>query len=137
MAAALDQSICLELGTGAPDLRAAIRAGFPSGVLTHVLHASGLTLTEVASSLDLSLRSLQRRGRQQRLTPQESDRVYRLARVLALAKALIGDEESARRWLKQANEALGGETPLAALDTELGARRVEDVLGRIAYGGVS
>jgi putative toxin-antitoxin system antitoxin component (TIGR02293 family) len=71
------------------------------------------------------------------LTPQESDRVYRLARVLALAKALIGDEESARRWLKQANEALGGETPLAALDTELGARRVEEVLGRIAYGGVS
>jgi uncharacterized protein (DUF2384 family) len=27
--------------------------------------------------------------------------------------------------------------PLAAIDTELGARQVENILGRIAYGGVS
>ncbi len=32
---------------------------------------------------------------------------------------------------------LGGLAPVAMIDTELGARQVENVLGRIAYGGVS
>jgi len=29
---------------------------------------------------------------------------------------------------------LGGERPLDQLDTDVGAREVEDILGRIAYG---
>jgi uncharacterized protein (DUF2384 family) len=41
---------------------------------------------------------------------------------MALAKRYIGDEHS---------------EPLDSIDTEPGARAVEDVLGRIAYGGVS
>ncbi|PYT35942.1 MAG: toxin-antitoxin system antitoxin component family protein, partial [Acidobacteria bacterium] len=64
-------------------------------------------------------------------------RLYRLARIVALAKHYLGNEEAAHRWLKRANRALGGRTPLALIDTELGARAVENVLGRIAYGGVS
>jgi len=56
---------------------------------------------------------------------------------VALAKHYIGDEETATRWLKRTNRALGGATPLECIDTEIGARMVEDVLGRIAYGGVS
>ena len=67
----------------------------------------------------------------------ESDRLYRLARIVALAKHYLGNEEAAHRWLKRPNRALGGRTPLALIDTELGARAVENVLGRIAYGGVS
>jgi putative toxin-antitoxin system antitoxin component (TIGR02293 family) len=54
-----------------------------------------------------------------------------------LAKCYLGDDETARRWLRRPNRALGGRTPLESLDTELGARLVENVLGRIAYGGVS
>ena len=41
------------------------------------------------------------------------------------------------RWLKHPNRALGGLVPVAAIDTELGARQVESILGRIAYGGIS
>ncbi len=37
----------------------------------------------------------------------------------------------------KANEVLGNQTPLRALETEIGVRRVEQILGRIAYGGVS
>ena len=77
-------------------------------------------------------------GRAQgRLARYESDRLYRLARVVALAKRHIGDEEAAARWLRRPNRALGGNVPLELLDTELGARAVENVLGRIAFGGVS
>jgi len=118
------------------DLRDAIREGFPHAVLEELMRASGLTLNELAAALDLSSRSLQRR-RRGRLARFESDRLYRLARLLALARESLGDAARATRWLKRANRALGGVAPLAAIDTELGARQVENLLGRIAYGGVS
>ena len=92
------------------------------------------TLKELAASLDLSPRSLQRRRHEGRLPSHESDRLYRLARIIALSKHYLGSEELAKRWLKRPNRALGGSRPLELLDTEPGARMVENVLGRIAYG---
>jgi putative toxin-antitoxin system antitoxin component (TIGR02293 family) len=118
------------------DMREAIREGFPHAVLEELMRASGLTLKELAHALDLSTRSLQRR-RRGRLARFESDRLYRMARVLALARESLGDLALANRWLKRANHALGGLAPIAAIDTELGARQVENLLGRIAYGGIS
>jgi putative toxin-antitoxin system antitoxin component (TIGR02293 family) len=119
------------------DLQAVIREGFPQTVVKEVMHASGLTLKELAASLDLSARSLQRRHREGRLARYESDRLYRLARIVALAKHYLGDDEKATRWLRRPNRALGGRIPLESIDTEPGARAVENVLGRIAYGGIS
>jgi putative toxin-antitoxin system antitoxin component (TIGR02293 family) len=118
------------------DLREAIREGFPHAVLQEIIRASGLTLQELATALDLSSRSLQRR-RRGRLARFESDRLYRMARLLALARETMGNGERAIRWLKRTNRALGGLAPIAAIDTELGARQVENLLGRIAYGGIS
>jgi len=119
------------------DLRVAIREGFPQTVLAEIMHASGLSLKELAATLDLSPRSLQRRRGEGRLARYESDRVYRLARILALAKHFLGDGERATKWLRRPNRALGGDAPLQWIDTELGARMIENVLGRIAYGGIS
>lgn len=119
------------------DLRMAIRKGFPHAVVEHLMSTADLSLKELADSLDLSPRSLQRRKKGGRLARYESDRIYRLARILALADYYFGDHEQTVRWLKRPNHALGQITPLEALDTELGARNVENVLGRIAYGGVS
>jgi putative toxin-antitoxin system antitoxin component (TIGR02293 family) len=119
------------------DLQAAIREGFPQKVLKKVAQSAGITLGELAASLDLSARSLQRRRHEGRLAQYESDRVYRLARIVALAKHYLGDDRAATRWLKRPNRALGGQIPLGLIDTESGARAVENVLGRIAYGGVS
>jgi putative toxin-antitoxin system antitoxin component (TIGR02293 family) len=140
------QAVVAELGGAAMfrravrdegDLRAAIREGLPQEVVGQVMHSAGLTLKELAASLDLSPRSLQRRRRQGRLARFESDRLYRLARIMALAKRYLGGADAATQWLKQPNRALGGSAPLELIDTELGGREVERVLGRIAYGGVS
>jgi len=79
---------------------------------------------------------LQRHRRSGRLAPFESDRLYRLARIVAIANEYLGGQERAARWLKHPNHALGGISPVAAIDTELGARQVENILGRIAYGGI-
>jgi putative toxin-antitoxin system antitoxin component (TIGR02293 family) len=140
------QAVIAELGgeqtLGRPlsserDMREAIREGFRPAVVEELMRATGLTLKELASALDLSPRSLQRRRRTGRLTRYESDRLYRLARIVALADEFLGDHDRAVRWLKHPNRALGGIPPFAAIDTELGARQVENILGRIAYGGIS
>jgi putative toxin-antitoxin system antitoxin component (TIGR02293 family) len=140
------QAVIAELGGGAvfprmprteADLREAIREGLPQAAVAELMHSAGLTLKELSSSLDLSSRSLQRRRGQGRLARYESDRLFRLARIVALAKQYLGDEERAARWLRRPNRSLGGAPPLELIDTELGARAVENALGRIAYGGIS
>jgi len=118
-------------------LKDAIREGFPTAVVEQLMTASGLTLKELAEALDLSPRSLQRRRRSGRLARFESDRLFRLARIVALAHQALGGTELAARWLKRPNRALAGSAPVSLIDTELGARQVENVLGRIAYGGIS
>ena len=119
------------------DLSLAIRDGFPHAAVEGLADSSGLTLQEIATALDLSLRSLQRRKSQGRLARYESDRLYRLARLVALAEYFLGDHQLAIDWLKRPNRVLGGVAPLSIIDTELGARQVENILGRIGYGGVS
>jgi putative toxin-antitoxin system antitoxin component (TIGR02293 family) len=119
------------------ELREAIREGFPAPVVEQLMRASGLTLKELAESLDLSPRSLQRRRSGGRLARFESDRLYRLARIVALANQSLGKPDLVTRWLRRSNRALGGQAPIASIDTELGARQVESILGRIACGGIS
>jgi putative toxin-antitoxin system antitoxin component (TIGR02293 family) len=119
------------------DLKEAIREGFPHAVVEQLMSASGLTLKELAEALDLSPRSLQRRRRCGKLARFESDRLFRLARIVALAHQSLGGADLAARWLKRPNRALAGDAPVSFIDTELGARQVENVLGRIAHGGIS
>jgi len=116
------------------ELKAWIREGLPFASLEAVMERFALNRDEVSSTLDLPPRTLARRKQERRLRPAESDRLFRLARVAAQAVEVLGNEGKASRWLHTPNRALGGESPLALLDTDLGARQVEDVLGRIEHG---
>jgi putative toxin-antitoxin system antitoxin component (TIGR02293 family) len=64
-------------------------------------------------------------------------RQYRLNRIVGLAKYYLGEDHAANRWLKRPNAAFAGKVPLELMDSEPGARAVENILGRIAYGGIS
>ena len=64
----------------------------------------------------------------------DSDWVNRLARIAAQAEEVFGSMEKASHWLRESNTALGGVTPISLLDTDLGTRQVENVLGRIEHG---
>jgi putative toxin-antitoxin system antitoxin component (TIGR02293 family) len=68
------------------------------------------------------------------LTIEETDKAVRLARVDRLGANVFGDAAKAHRWLRKPKKALGGETPLAYLATEAGARVVEEMLYRIDHG---
>ncbi|HXZ78663.1 MAG TPA: antitoxin Xre/MbcA/ParS toxin-binding domain-containing protein [Terriglobales bacterium] len=117
------------------DLARLVREGLPANsviALAEKLHIGNIVLS---GKLGIPQRTLTRRlSQHSRLTAAESDRTVRLARVFASAVEMIGDEEKAVEWLRTPNRALGGDRPLDQLDTDLGARAVEDVLGRIAYG---
>lgn len=68
------------------------------------------------------------------LTVEETDKAVRLARVDKLAARVFGDTTKASRWLRKPKASLGGETPLAYLATEAGARAVEEMLNGIDHG---
>jgi putative toxin-antitoxin system antitoxin component (TIGR02293 family) len=117
------------------DLARLVRNGIPARSLTVLANKLHIATGVLSHKLGIPQRTLSRRlSEGTRLTPAESDRAVRMARVLASAVELIGDEAKAIEWLATANRALGGERPLDLLDTDTGARMVEDVLGRIAYG---
>jgi putative toxin-antitoxin system antitoxin component (TIGR02293 family) len=82
-------------------------------------------------------RTLARRRSSRKLAADESDRLYRLARIAARAVGVFGTEDKASAWLRRPNRALGNELPIRLLDTDVGARQVEDILGRIEHGIVS
>jgi putative toxin-antitoxin system antitoxin component (TIGR02293 family) len=72
--------------------------------------------------------------RRDRLSPAESERTERLARVVAIAEDVWQDREQARRFLTTPHAEIGGKTPVEAALTELGARQAEEVMARIVYG---
>ncbi len=72
--------------------------------------------------------------RRDRLSPAESERTERLARVIALAEDVWQDRAQTKRFLTTPHAEIGGKTPLEAALTELGARQAEAVMARILYG---
>ena len=75
-----------------------------------------------------------RKARGESLTGEETDKALRLARISAEADRVFGNPEKSARWLRQANPALSGQTPLDVLRTEAGALAVEELLGQIDHG---
>jgi putative toxin-antitoxin system antitoxin component (TIGR02293 family) len=113
------------------------RTGLPYTALESLQARFGLAREEVASTLRVPLRTLARRKQARRLSPGESDRLVRLARIATHAAEVLGSDEKAVHWLQRPNRALGGRTPMTLIDTDLGAREVEAVLGRIEHGEFS
>jgi len=68
------------------------------------------------------------------LTVEETDKALRLKRIAAQALRVFGDRDKANRWLRKPKRELKGETPLAFLASEAGARVVEEMLHRIEHG---
>jgi len=117
------------------DLAELIRQGLPAGAVSALADKLELANHTLGQKLGIPARTLTRRLSQPGLlTPSESDRTARMARTYATAVEMLGDRKKAILWLATPNRALGGDAPFDLLDTDLGAREVEDLLGRIAYG---
>ncbi|HEV2363891.1 MAG TPA: antitoxin Xre/MbcA/ParS toxin-binding domain-containing protein [Caulobacteraceae bacterium] len=116
------------------DLMRLVRRGVPTAAVDRFLETTHLGFGLIEKHVVPRRTFLRRRQSGQRLDPAESDRLVRLTRLVAQATETFGDESKARVWLERRNRSLGGEAPLALADTDLGAREVETLLGRIAHG---
>jgi len=77
--------------------------------------------------------TLQRREASGVLSPEESERLERVARLSALAEYVWESRDAAQQWLTTPLPLLGNEVPLDLAATDLGARRVEDVLWKLEH----
>jgi putative toxin-antitoxin system antitoxin component (TIGR02293 family) len=116
------------------ELESAVSAGLPKRALERLsarLHENPRTASAYKFQV-IPQATWKRRGK--RLSVYESERTERLARVLAEAEHVWDDREQAREWMNQPHPELGGLRPLHVARTELGARRVEDLLDKLFYG---
>jgi putative toxin-antitoxin system antitoxin component (TIGR02293 family) len=112
-----------------------VRAGLPFRKLADFQKATQLPWSEIARFVAIPLRTLTRRQSQGKLQPDESDRLWRASTIFSLAVDLFeGDIAAARKWMQSPQRDLGGETPLLFASTGVGAREVENLIGRLEHG---
>ena len=116
------------------ELNDAVERGLPKSSLRNVARRVFSDSAEQRAIMHRIVPEATYKRRRERLSPAESARTERLARVVAMAEEVWQDREQARRFLTTPHAEIGGKTPLDAALTELGARQAEEVMARIVYG---
>lgn len=116
------------------DLLEEVERGLPIRAYEAVADALDLTPEEEDRLLQVSARTRARWKKRARLDPATSDRLVRLARILALAVFVLESHEHAVAWLREASESLGGRTPLSAIASDPGAEMVSNMLHQMEHG---
>jgi putative toxin-antitoxin system antitoxin component (TIGR02293 family) len=111
-----------------------IHAGLSFQAVQNLQKALDLPLEKMAAVLGMSRATLHRRKTQGKIDQNESERLVRYQRLVEKADDVFGDVAGAREWLTHKQPGLGGAVPLDFARTEIGAREVENLLGRIEYG---
>ena len=115
------------------DLAQIVETGLPLSTLS-LLKEQGLSFTEIAATV-ISPRTLKhRKARGENLSHEETDRLVRVARLVALADEIFGNHAKALLWMRTADERLGGRNPLNLLQTDAGGRLIESMLWQIDEG---
>jgi len=113
----------------------ALQVGLPFRELLELQTRLAVPADKLAPMLGISKATFHRRkGGAAKLPPAVSDRVVRYARLLGQALQVFGNQDSAKQWLGAPQFGLGGAVPLDYARSEVGAREVENLLGRIEYG---
>lgn len=110
-----------------------IERGLPAKRIEQLRARLEASQAEMQEAMDMAPATYKRRvAANARLSLQETESLVRLARNLALAESILGDD--ARGWFREAHPHLDGATPLGACRTEPGGRAVENMLLAIEHG---
>lgn len=113
----------------------AVQQGLSPDTPLRLANVLGVSLSVVGHAVRLAPRTLARRkAQQERLSVDESERVLRVAALYEQAVAVLGSPEAAQRWLVAPLPVFEGRSPLSLVGTEIGAREVERLLGRLEHG---
>jgi len=112
-----------------------VRKGFRYSTFVRFQRNTSLSVKTLSEMVQIRSRTLTRRKEEGKLDPEESDRLLRASRVFGRALELFeGDDEAARGWLSSAQPALGGLAPLEVARSDVGAKEVENLIGRLENG---
>ena len=121
--------------TDTSELIRRIEAGLAFAALQKLDKHTGLGLSLLASIIGIPERTLARRKASGKLSPSESERLIRISGIFEQTMDLFeNDLAAAVRWLTSPKKALDNQQPIQYARTELGAREVEKLLGRLEYG---
>lgn len=121
--------------TSTPRLIRQVERGLSFKTLRTFASNTGIPISVITSIVGIPERTLARRKAAAKLTPDESERLLRVASVFEKTVELFeGDVTAAVKWLTTSRKALDNQAPLAYCRTELGAREVENLVGRLEHG---
>lgn len=111
-----------------------IRGGVPKKALDNLMDVTGITTGEISGIIRTSDRTLRRYTSQQKLNPEQSERIIELAKLYSRGEEVLGSLESFKLWMDSSIMALGNKKPKEFLDTSLGIKMLMNELGRIEHG---
>ncbi|QJC81567.1 antitoxin Xre/MbcA/ParS toxin-binding domain-containing protein [Pseudomonas umsongensis] len=129
----LEASLRIPSDAADQEIHEIIAAGFASTRVNNWCEQSIFSADALSQVIPMS--TVRRRlARGQRFTVGESDRLFRLAHVTAMAETVFGDKEKAQRWLCKPKQRFAGTPPIALLSTCQGTRLIEELLIELAEG---
>jgi putative toxin-antitoxin system antitoxin component (TIGR02293 family) len=120
-----------------PTLTQMIRSvedGLPISNFKKLQDSLDLPDKDLAKYIRIPKSTLALRKKRGKFSFEESERLLRLQRLFDKALDVFKDADLAKKWLKEEAYGLGDVPPLEYAATEIGAREVEDLLGRIEHG---
>jgi putative toxin-antitoxin system antitoxin component (TIGR02293 family) len=111
--------------------------GIPAEALVSLFKTfNGLKFDDKLAAVGMNRRSFARRkAAPKTLLPlDESERVWRFAKLLGHALSMFKSTESVERWMTGSALGLARRRPIDVLTTDPGARLVDDYLWRIEFG---
>jgi putative toxin-antitoxin system antitoxin component (TIGR02293 family) len=111
-----------------------IENGIPLSALEEFSAYSRIALKDLLEVVIPARTLKHRRQRQEPLSMEESDRLFRVVRMYELAVKVYGDREDGREWLVGKKHRFDERTALSMLRTEAGEQAVEEILYQIDEG---
>lgn len=111
--------------------------GVTKDALLRLASYLNLSLSQIATLLPITERTIQRYSPKQRFNRVVSEQVLQIAEVAARGAEVFGDREKLLSWMNTPSTALGNRTPASLLGSRFGTEMVLDELGRVEHGIIS
>jgi putative toxin-antitoxin system antitoxin component (TIGR02293 family) len=116
------------------DLEKIVLNGLPTNVVTEIIEKIYPGQTDKIYQLIPRSTLIRRQKTGAILNAEESQKAERIARVFSFAVEVWNSEDKARDFMTKLHPMLENRTPFEASLSELGARQVEEILGRLMFG---
>lgn len=112
----------------------AIKNGISKEELEKLKTQFALDYDTLAVVLNVAKATLHNKKGKEKFDQYISERIFLLSDLYSYGYEVFEDKDRFNNWMKIANRALGGITPLSLLDTIYGTEEVKHLIGRIEYG---